>query len=219
MTFENRGNIPEKLLKPYNPADVEGSIYKTWEESGFFNPDVCIEKGMTQPDAEHFSIILPPPNVTGTLHTGHAFMLVIQDIMVRFARMQGKKTLWIPGTDHAAISTESVIVKQLAKEGTTKFELGREEFLKRVNAFAQESHDTIVGQTKKMGASLDWSREAFTLDQQRHHAVVTAFKTMYPKYPDLVPNYPHRVVYLHEFFLDFLCHTIQESDVRTKSVG
>ena len=179
MTFENKANLPEKLLKPYNPADVEESIYKTWEESGFFNPDVCIEKGITQPDAEHFSMVLPPPNVTGTLHTGHAFMLVIQDIMVRYARMTGKKTLWIPGTDHAAISTQSVVEKNLEKEKIRKQDLGREEFLCRVNEFAQNSHDTIVGQLRKMGASLDWSREAFTLDEKRTNAVHTVFKKMY----------------------------------------
>jgi valyl-tRNA synthetase len=172
-------SLPEKFLKPFDAQSIEDGLYAKWLASGLFNPDICVEKGYTKPDAESFSIVLPPPNVTGTLHTGHAFMLAIEDIMVRYNRMQGKKTLWIPGTDHAAISTESVIVKQLSKEGTTKFKIGREEFLKRVNAFAQESHDTIVGQTKKMGASLDWSREAFTLDEQRHHAVVTAFKTMY----------------------------------------
>lgn len=172
-------NLPDKFTKPYNASETEDRIYKLWEESGYFNPDVCIEKGITSPDADPFSIVLPPPNVTGTLHTGHAFMLAIEDIMVRHARMQGKKTLWIPGTDHAAISTESVVVKQLSKEGTTKFKIGREEFLKRVNAFAQQSHDTIVSQTKKMGASLDWSREAFTLDSTRQKAVYTAFKQMY----------------------------------------
>jgi len=172
-------SLPEKFLKPFDAQSIEDGLYATWIASGLFNPDICIEKGYTKSDAESFSIVLPPPNVTGTLHTGHAFMLAIQDIMVRYNRMQGKKTLWIPGTDHAAISTESVIVKQLAKEKITKFELGREEFLKRVHIFAKESHDTIVSQTKKMGASLDWSREAFTLDEQRHHAVVTAFKTMY----------------------------------------
>ena len=179
MTFENKANVPEKLLKPYNAAEIEDSIYKTWEQSGFFNPDVCIEQGITKPDAEHFSIVLPPPNVTGTLHTGHAFMLVIQDIMVRYNRMQGKKTVWIPGTDHAAIATQSVVEKSLEKEKIKKQDLGREEFLKRVNEFAQNSHDTIVGQLRKMGASLDWSREAFTLDEKRTAAVHTAFKQMY----------------------------------------
>ncbi|MBI2627419.1 valine--tRNA ligase [Candidatus Nomurabacteria bacterium] len=169
----------EKLLKPYNPKETEEKIYKRWEDSGFFNPDVCIEKGITKADAEPFSIVLPPPNVTGNLHTGHALMLVIEDIMIRQARMLGKKTLWIPGTDHAAIATQSKVEKLLEKEGIRKNDLGREEFLKRVETFAKESHDTIVSQCKKMGASLDWSREAFTLDEARNLAVKTAFKKMY----------------------------------------
>ena len=169
----------EKLLKPYDPKNTEERIYKLWEESGFFNPDICIEKGITTSDAEKFSIVLPPPNVTGNLHTGHALMLVIQDIMVRYARMQGKNTLWLPGTDHAAIATQSKVEKILEKEGIRKNDLGREEFLKRVEKFAQESHDTIINQAKKMGASLDWSREAFTLDEKRNIAVKTAFKQMY----------------------------------------
>ena len=173
-------NTPEKLLKPYSPQETETRIYQMWEESGFFNPDVCVEKGVTKADAEPFSIVLPPPNVTGTLHTGHALMLVIEDIMTRFARMQGKRTLWLPGTDHAAIATQSKVEKILEKEeGKRKQDLGREEFLKRVEQFAQDSHDTIVGQARRMGASLDWSREAFTLDTQRSFAVRTAFKRMY----------------------------------------
>ncbi len=175
--------LPENLhilLKPYDSAANEDRIYQSWQESGFFNPDICIEKGVTKPDAEPFSIVLPPPNVTGTLHMGHAAMLVIEDIMVRFNRMQGKKTLWIPGTDHAAIATQSKVEKIIEKEeGKRRHELGREEFLKRVEAFANESHDTIVNQVKKMGSSVDWSREAFTLDDTRSRAVRTAFKKMY----------------------------------------
>jgi len=172
-------NIDPKFLKPYNPQETEDRIYKLWEESGFFNPDVCIEKGVTDKSATPFSIVLPPPNVTGTLHIGHASMLVIEDIMIRFARMQGKKTLWLPGTDHAAIATQSKVEKMLEKEGIRKNDLGREEFLKRVEKFAQDSHDTIIDQSKKMGASLDWSREAYTLDEKRNFAVRTAFKKMY----------------------------------------
>jgi valyl-tRNA synthetase len=114
----------EKLLKPYDPKTTEERIYKLWEESGFFNPDICIEKGIIKSDAESFSIVLPPPNVTGNLHTGHALMLVIQDIMIRYARMQGKKTLWLPGTDHAAIATQSKVEKLLEKEGVRKNDLG-----------------------------------------------------------------------------------------------
>ncbi len=178
--MHNDNNIPEKLLKPYSAKETEDRIYDGWQKSGFFNPDVCIEKGVTDTHAEAFSIVLPPPNVTGTLHTGHALMLAVEDIMVRFARMQGKKTLWLPGTDHAAIATQSKVEKIVEKEeGKRKQELGREEFLKRVNKFAQESHDTIVGQAKKMGASLDWSREAFTLDDPRNLAVRTTFLRMY----------------------------------------
>jgi len=172
-------NMHEKLKKPYNPQENEEKIYKLWEHSGFFNPDTCIKNGIIKKDAEHFSIVLPPPNVTGNLHTGHALMLVIEDIMIRYARMQGKKTLWLPGTDHAAIATQSKVEKILSKEGIHKNDIGREEFLKRVEKFAKESHDTIVNQCKKLGASLDWSREAFTLDEARNLAVKTAFKTMY----------------------------------------
>ena len=173
-------NIDPKLLKPYDPKETEDRIYKMWEESGFFNPDVCIEKGITDKNAKPFSIVLPPPNVTGTLHIGHASMLVIEDIMTRYARMKGFRTLWLPGTDHAAIATQSKVEKIIEKEeGKRKTDLGREEFLKRVEKFAKSSHDEIINQSKKMGASLDWSREAFTLDAKRNFAVRTAFKKMY----------------------------------------
>jgi valyl-tRNA synthetase len=117
--------INEKFLKPYNPKDTEDKIYKLWEESGFFNPDICVEKEIIKDDAEPFSIVLPPPNVTGSLHTGHALMLVIEDILVRYKRMQGYKTLWIPGTDHAAIATQSKVEKILEKEKIRKADLGR----------------------------------------------------------------------------------------------
>lgn len=179
MNYEHNHNLPEELLKPYDPAATEPVIYDAWEQSDLFNPDTAIAQGFVKPDAEHFSIVLPPPNVTGTLHTGHALMIVIQDIMVRYQRMLGKRTLWIPGTDHAAIATQSKVEKLLEKEGIKKHDLGREAFLKRVEQFAQDSHDTIVHQTKKMGASLDWSREAYTLDEKRNLAVRTAFKKMY----------------------------------------
>lgn len=175
--------LPEKFLKPYNGNEVEDSIYRDWTDSGYFNPDNLksefIDKD-TEGKEKVFSIVLPPPNVTGTLHTGHSIMLAIQDIMVRYKRMNGYRALWIPGTDHAAIATQSVVEKKLQKEeGKSKYDLGREDFLKKVNEFAQESHDTIVSQSKKMGASLDWSREAYTLDDKRNFAVRTAFKKMY----------------------------------------
>ncbi|MFA6077452.1 MAG: valine--tRNA ligase [Candidatus Paceibacterota bacterium] len=169
-----------KFLKPYDPKETESNIYKLWENSGFFNPDVCVEKGVTESNAEIFSIVLPPPNVTGTLHIGHAAMLAIEDILVRFNRMRGKRTLWLPGTDHAAIATQEKVEKELyKKEEKTRHDLGREIFLKRVEDFAQDSHDTIVNQIKRMGSSIDWSREAYTLDKERNLAVKTAFKKMY----------------------------------------
>ena len=173
-------HIPEELLKPYDPATTEPAIYTAWRESGLFNPDVCIEHGITSPDAEPFSIVLPPPNVTGVLHMGHAAMLAVEDILVRFERMRDKRTLWLPGTDHAAIATQSKVEKELIKtEKVNRHDLGREAFLERVHAFARDSHDNIVDQVAKLGASVDWSREAFTLDDMRATAVNEAFTRMY----------------------------------------
>lgn len=174
--------MASELPKAYEPEKYEQAVYKKWETSGFFNPDTCIAAGISSPKADYFSIVLPPPNVTGTLHMGHAAMLAIEDVMVRYHRMKGDRTLWVPGTDHAAVATESKVEAKLIKEeGFTKpkEELGREKFLARVNQFAQASHDTIVNQSKKMGASLDWSREAYTLDEARNVAVRTVFKKMY----------------------------------------
>lgn len=166
--------------KAYDPKQWEETILHRWEEANFANPETCIRAGVTKADAEPFSIVLPPPNVTGTLHIGHAAMLAIEDTLVRFKRMSGYRTLWLPGTDHAAIATESKVEKLLREqEGKSRHDLGREAFLKRVEAFALESHDTIVGQVKRMGSSVDWSRETYTLDAKRSLAVRTAFKKMY----------------------------------------
>lgn len=172
----NKNDIPEILKKPYEPSEHEASLYSEWESQGFFNPDTTPNNN---PDAPVFSLVLPPPNVTGVLHLGHAAMLAIEDILVRYHRMQGFQTLWIPGTDHAAIATQSKVEKILSKEGVRRHDLGREAFLEKVHAFAQESHDTITSQVRTMGASIDWSREAFTLDAVREKAVRTAFKHMY----------------------------------------
>ncbi len=173
-------NIPSQLLKPYDPTEVEPRIQKQERESGFYNPDVCIKEGITKPDAPVYSIILPPPNVTGTLHMGHALGFTTQDIAIRYKRMQGFRTLWIPGTDHAAIATQSMVEKNIQKaEGLNRHDLGREELLKRIGEFAQQSRDTIVSQLQTLGASVDWSREAFTLDDERNFAVKTVFKKMY----------------------------------------
>ncbi len=177
---QQQNGIPEKLLSPYNPQETESKVYEMWEKSGLFNPDESIRLGITKADAEPFTIVLPPPNVTGTLHLGHALMVTIQDILIRFKRMQGKKTLWIPGTDHAAIATQSKVEKEISKkEGKSRYDLGREALLQRIEAFATQSHDTIVSQVKRLGASTDWSREAFTLDDARNLAVRTIFKKMF----------------------------------------
>jgi valyl-tRNA synthetase len=167
--------IPEKFLKPYDPQNTEARIYKLWEDSGYFNPD-----NLPGDRKEAFTIMMPPPNVTGVLHMGHALGTTIQDILIRYNRMNGKKTLWLPGTDHAAIATQSKVEKEISKtEGKSRHDLGREELLRRVREFAQNSHDTIVSQIKTLGASCDWSREAFTLDEKRNLAVNTVFKKMY----------------------------------------
>jgi valyl-tRNA synthetase len=167
--------INEKFLKPYDPIESEPRNYRKWEESGFFNPDKLPGKR-----EKPFTIIMPPPNVTGVLHMGHALMLTLEDVLIRYKRMRGFKTLWLPGTDHAAIATQSRVEKDIYKsENKSRHDLGREEFLKRVEKFAQESHDTIVSQVKVMGASCDWSREAFTLDEKRSFSVRTMFKKMY----------------------------------------
>ncbi len=173
-------NIPKELLSPYDPKATEERIYRLESESGLFNPDICIQKGVTAEDATPYTIVLPPPNVTGTLHLGHALMVTIQDLLIRFERMRGKKTLWIPGTDHAAIATQAKVEKEiLKKEGKSRHDLGREEMLKRINEFASQSHDTIISQLKRMGTSTDWSREAFTIDEKRNLAVRTMFKQMF----------------------------------------
>ncbi|NCO04577.1 MAG: valine--tRNA ligase [Candidatus Magasanikbacteria bacterium] len=172
--------MKKELEKVYEPEKYEHTIYEKWESSGLFNPDECIKQGVCKEDAESFSMVLPPPNVTGTLHIGHAVMLAVEDLMVRFHRMKGYKTLWLPGTDHAAIATQEKVEKIMwDEEQVTRHDLGRKKFIDRVDAFAQDSHDTIVNQAKRMGTSLDWSREAFTLDEKRNHAVNLAFNTMY----------------------------------------
>lgn len=171
--------VPENLTKPFNAEEVESALYATWEASGYFNPD-NLPTINGEPRNNPYTVILPPPNVTGTLHVGHATMLAIQDTMVRFKRMQGYRTLWLPGTDHAAIATQSVVEKKIQKEeGKSRHDLGREEMLRRINEFALQSQNTILSQFRSMGATLDWSRLAFTIDDERNLAVRTMFKKMY----------------------------------------
>jgi valyl-tRNA synthetase len=168
------------MEKRFDHKNEEKNIYKAWQEAKYFFPEGCIKEGVTEENANPFSMVLPPPNVTGKLHMGHAAMLVIEDILTRYHRMKGDKTLWIPGTDHAAIATQAKVEKKIYKEtGKTKHDLGRKEFLKKVEEYVEESQDTIKNQICSMGASLDWSREFFTLDNKREKAVHTAFKKMY----------------------------------------
>lgn len=170
-----RRRMNERFLKPYNPQETESRIYEMWEKSGYFNPD-----NLPGSRNEVFTVTLPPPNVTGVLHLGHAYEDALQDAVIRYQRMTGKKTLWVPGTDSAAIATQARVEKDIQKsEGKSRHDLGREELVKRVSEFAKGSENTILSQVKKMGASLDWSRYAYTLDEKRNIAVLTAFKRMY----------------------------------------
>jgi len=178
--IENTAGIPEEFLKPYQPQNEESAMYALWENSGYFNPDKLVEDGIVDADAEAFSIVLPPPNVTGTLHMGHAYEDSLQDAFVRIARMRGKKTLWVPGTDSAAIATQSKVEAEMyKKEKKTRYDIGREKLMKRIEVFTEESKNTIIGQVRALGASLDWSRYAYTMDKPRYKAVMTAFIRMY----------------------------------------
>ena len=168
--------MDEKFLKPYEPAATEGRIYEMWEQSGYFDPDNLPNAESREP----FTVILPPPNVTGVLHIGHAYEDSLQDAVVRYQRMRGKRALWVPGTDSAAIATQARVEKDIQKEeGKSRHDLGREELVKRVAEFAKKSESTILGQIRRMGASLDWSRYAYTMDEPRNLAVSTAFKRLY----------------------------------------
>ena len=158
------------LPKAYNPKEVEYKIYQLWEKSGFFNPDK-LPKRHKKP----YTIVIPPPNVTGELHIGHALNATIQDILIRRKRMQGFKTLWLPGTDHAGIATQNVVEKKLRKEGKSRFDLGREEFVKEVWKWKEEYGNKILNQFKKLGSSCDWSRTRFTMDEGYSNAIKEAF--------------------------------------------
>ncbi|MEK7066386.1 MAG: class I tRNA ligase family protein, partial [Patescibacteria group bacterium] len=154
----------EKLLKPYDPKETEGRIYKKWEESGYFNPDVCVEKGITKSDAKPFTIIMPPANANGSLHAGHGLVMTIEDIMTRYKRLRGYKTLWLPGLDHAGFETQVVYEKKLEKEGRSRFGMDKKVLYDEIMDFTMTNSANIKSQVRSMGASCDWSREKFTLD-------------------------------------------------------
>ncbi|MFZ3052676.1 MAG: valine--tRNA ligase [Sulfuricurvum sp.] len=170
----------------YDPKNIEESYYPIWENRGYFEVDG--NKTIVKPN-KHFSIMMPPPNVTGRLHIGHALTFTLQDIIVRYKRMDGYATLWQPGTDHAGIATQNVVEKQLLAEGTTKEELGREAFLERVWEWKEESGGIMVGQLRKLGVSPAWSRERFTMDEGLKTSVKEAFVHLYNKNLIIRGNY------------------------------
>ena len=163
-----------KLMDKYDPKQFEQKLYKEWDEKGYFKPSM----DKTKPS---YSIVMPPPNVTGKLHRGHALDAAIQDLFIRYKRMQGYNTLWLPGTDHSALSTEAKIVAQMKEEGLKKSDIGRAKFLDRAWDWTKLYGGTIVSQQKMLGCSCDWSRARFTLDEGLSKAVYTAFKRLYDK--------------------------------------
>lgn len=164
--------MKKELEKTYDPKQIEDKIYQTWEEKRYFHAEV-------DKDKKPFTIVMPPPNITGQLHMGHALDNTMQDILIRFKRMQGYSALWQPGTDHASIATEAKIVEKMKSEGITKEDLGREEFLKRAWDWKKEYGGRIISQLKKLGSSCDWERERFTMDEGCSHAVKDVFIKLY----------------------------------------
>ena len=168
-------NSYNELPKVYSPSEFEDRIYQNWCDKGYFTPDV-------NDPAPSFSVVIPPPNVTGQLHMGHALDETLQDILVRYKRMQGFNTLWVPGTDHAGIATQIKVEEQLrVNEGLSRYDLGREKFLERVWDWKHQYGNRIISQLKKLGASCDWSRERFTMDEGCSHAVREVFVNLYDK--------------------------------------
>ena len=164
----------KQLAKVYEPQEVEDRIYRFWTEGGYFHAEV-------NPDKKPYTIVMPPPNITGQLHMGHALDNTLQDILIRWRRMQGYEALWMPGTDHAAIATEAKIVEAMAKEGLTKEGIGREKFMERAWAWKETYGNRIVEQLKKLGSSCDWERERFTMDEGCSKAVREVFVRLYEK--------------------------------------
>ena len=169
--MEDQNNIE----KTYDPAKVEDRLYREWVEKGYFH-------AKRDPEKKPFTIVIPPPNVTGQLHMGHALDETLQDILIRYKRMQGYSALWVPGTDHAGIATQIKVEEALRKEeGLTRYDLGREKFLERVWDWKNHFGDRIINQLKKIGSSCDWERERFTMDEGCSKAVREVFVNLYNK--------------------------------------
>ena len=160
------------LAATFSPADIEAPLYQKWLDAGYFTADATSSK-------PPFTIVIPPPNVTGSLHIGHALDHTLQDILIRMKRMKGFEALWLPGMDHAGIATQNVVEKQLAAQGLSRHDLGREKFVEKVWEWKAESGGAILGQMKRLGDSVDWSREAFTMDEGLSKAVLEIFKRLY----------------------------------------
>ena len=166
------GDNKKELAATFSPAEIEAPLYKKWQDAGYFNAD---SKSKKPP----FTIVIPPPNVTGSLHIGHALDHTIQDLLTRMKRMKGYEALWLPGMDHAGIATQNVVEKQLAAEGKSRHDLGRDAFIEKVWQWKAESGGAILDQMKRLGDSVDWDREAFTMDAKLSKAVLTIFKRLY----------------------------------------
>ena len=165
--------LPEQLLKPFEAKTVEPSLYEMWNTSGYFNPDM-----LPGERSETYTIIMPPPNANGSLHAGHALFVTVQDILIRFNRMNGKKALWVPGADHAGFETQVVYEKKLEKEGRSRFDMSRDDLYKEIMDFTLSNKTFMEGQLRQLGASCDWSREMFTLDERVIKTVYETFKKL-----------------------------------------
>jgi len=162
----------DSLDKGYDPVGIEKKWYEYWEKQGSFKAQDTSEK-------QAYSIVIPPPNVTGVLHMGHALNITVQDIMCRFRRLMGDNVLWMPGTDHAGIATQNVVERNLAQKGVTRDQLGREKFIEEVWKWREQSGGAIINQLKRIGASCDWDRERFTMDEGLSEAVRKVFVRLY----------------------------------------
>lgn len=170
----------DKFNKPYDPKETEGRIYKIWEDSGFFNPDnLPVSTSTSKLEPKSFTIVMPPPNANGNLHVGHSLFITLEDVMIRYKRMKGFKTLWIPGADHAGFETQVVYEKKLEKEGRSRFGMEPQALFDEIYSFTLENKKNMEAQVKQMGASCDWSRERFTLDPDIINKVQESFIKMY----------------------------------------
>src|SRR5210317_1435206 len=162
------------ISKKYDPQAIEGKWYKEWLDHGFFHSE-------PNPDKEPYTMVIPPPNVTGVLHMGHMLNNTIQDVLIRKARMEGKEACWVPGTDHASIATEAKVVAMLKEQGIEKNQISRDEFIKHAWDWTHKYGGIILEQLKKLGASCDWKRTSFTMDEQYYKDVIKVFVDLYHK--------------------------------------